>query len=293
MPEPILWPEVLELNCKFTPCKKKLINFFNSLIVIKIKPLTKFLPRLIIWMIAALPLLWISCNKEEVGGCVTSSGPIKYEERQAPSNIDSLIIRGDFKVVLRQGKEPRLYLRSGANLLPGLVTRYQHKTLIIEDLNTCDFLRNMGLTNEIYITVHQLKMIEFTSSGTIMSPDTLHLDSLRVESRDGAGSIHLLLNTRKTWLLQHSGTGAVDFTVKGKTGYLFIYCRGYAPFDCEQLVCPGYTHVVHWGSNNCRVHCGSILQAEIWSVGDIYYLGSPHTIWLRGEGKGKLIHIKP
>lgn len=240
-----------------------------------------------------LSLLSTSCQKEEGGGCVTSSGRLKYEERQAPSNIDSLIIRGEFKITLRQDKQPRLYLRSGANLLPGIITRYHYKTLYIEDLNTCDFLRDLGLKTEVFITVNQLKMIEFTSSGTLVSPDTLHFDSLRIESRDGAGSVRLLLQTQKTWLIQHSGTGAVDFTLAGHSGYVFLYCRGYAPFDCEQLKCPGYTHVVHMGSNNCRVHCGAILQAEIWSLGDIYYSGTPHTIWRKGDGKGRLIHIKP
>lgn len=234
-----------------------------------------------------------SCTKEEGGGCVTSTGPLQYQERVAPVGIDSLIIRGEFRVTLNQGKEPRLYLHSGANLLPGIITRKKGNTLYIEDLNTCDFLRDMGIKTEVFITLTSLRMIEFTSSGHLYTPDTLHLDSLRVESRDGAGSVHLLINTQKTWLVQHSGTGAVDFTVKGKSGYVFIYCRGYAPFDCGQLICPGYTHVVHMGSNDCRVNCGSILQAELWSIGNIYYSGSPHTIWLRGDGKGRLIPFKP
>lgn len=234
-----------------------------------------------------------SCKKEEGGGCVTTSGPMMYQEREVPVDVDSVIIRGEFKVTLNQSKEPRLYIRSGANLLPGILTHKKAKTLFIEDLNTCDFLRDLGLKTEIYITLSSLKMIEFTSSGSLITPDTLHLDSLRVESRDGAGSIHLLIDTQKTWLVQHSGTGAVDFTVEGKSGYVFLYCRGYAPFDCERLICPGYTHVVHMGSNNCKVNCGAILQAEIWGIGDIYYSGNPHTIWLRGDGQGHLIRIKP
>jgi len=234
-----------------------------------------------------------SCTKEDGGGCVTSTGPMLFQEREAPVGIDSLIIRGEFKVTLRQGKEPRLYLHSGANLLPGIITQKKGHTLYIEDLNTCDFLRNMGVKTEVFITLTQLKMIEFTGSGTLNTPDTLHLDSLKVESRDGAGSIHLLVDAKKTWFVQHSGTGAVDFTVKGISGYVFIYCRGYAPFDCGQLICPGYTHVVNMGSNDCRVNCGSILQAELWSIGNVYYSGTPHTIWLRGDGKGKLIHLKP
>ncbi|MGC8864829.1 MAG: GIN domain-containing protein [Bacteroidales bacterium] len=244
-------------------------------------------------LFSVFSLVGSSCQKEDGGGCVTTSGPMKYEERPSPLDIDSLIIRGEFRVTLKQDKEPRLYLYSGANLLPGIITRYKHKTLYIEDLNTCDFLRDLGLKTKIFISVTQLKMIEFTSSGTLESPDTLQFDSLRVESRDGAGSIRLLLDTQKTWLIQHSGTGAVDFTAQGRTNYLFIYNRGYAPFHCDELICPGYTHVVHYGSNNCRVNCGAILQAELWGIGDIYYSGSPHTIWLRGDGKGRLIHIKP
>ncbi len=250
-------------------------------------------PAYIISWIAAGLLVLTACKKEGPGGCVTSTGRVIYEERALPDSPDSVFIYGEMDVFLTQEKKPRLYLKAGENLLPGLVTRIQGKSLIIEDLNTCAFLRDLGHRPEIHLTFSTLKYIGFETSGNIVSTNTLTLPQLRLECHDGAGSVRLDVNTDECWFLQHSGTGATDFVITGITRYSYIYCQGYGPFDLRGLQTTGYAQVVHRGSNHCYVHSAGILQAEIWQNGDIYYTGGPTTIWKSGDGTGQLIPLQP
>ena len=238
-----------------------------------------------------LSIIFNACSKEENGGCITSTGKIIYEERLLPTSPDTLIIQGEMDVYITMDRKPRLYLQSGENLLPGTVSSLKGETLRLEDFNTCDFLRDLGVKTKVFLTItpQSFLFVEFESSGLIRSTNTLSLDSLRMECRNGGGSVNLDIKTAKAWFVQHSGTGSVDFHIRGESGYTFVYCKGYGPFDLRDLRTTGYLHFVHLGSNNCWVNASGILQAEIWSIGDLYYMGSPSTIWLKGEGSGRLI----
>lgn len=244
------------------------------------------------WVAVSLMTL-PACKKEGPGGCITSTGRVIYEERSMIESPDTVLIFGEMDVYLTQEKKPRLYLKAGENLLPGLVTRVQGKTLIIEDLNTCAFLRDLGHRPEIYLTFSDLKYIGFETSGNIVSTNTLTLTDLRVECHDGAGLVRLDLNTEECWFLQQSGTGATEWVITGITRNSYVFCQGYGPFDLRGLQTTGYAQIVHKGSNNCYIHSAGILQAEIWQNGDIYYTGGPTTIWKLGDGTGQLIPLQP
>ncbi len=212
----------------------------------------------ILFFTFVLSMMLDACTKEENGGCITSTGKIVYEERSLLASPDTLIIEGEMDVYITMDRKPRLYFQSGENLLAGVVSTLIGKKLTLEDFNTCDFLRNMGVRTKVFLTVtpQSFLFIEFESSGVISSTNTLSLDSIRIECRNGGGTVNLDIETAKAWFIQHSGTGSVDFHIHGKSGYTFVYCMGYGPFDLRDLCTTGYLHFVHLGSNNCWVNAG-------------------------------------
>lgn len=236
------------------------------------------------FVLLALWSLYSGCLKDD-SRCVTQTGPIVYDEREVIGPVDSLILNGDVNLHITKGDKYRLYLKAGERLLAGLTTIQTGKLLTLTDENQCDFLRDMGAQVDIYLTIPSLRYLKVKSSGIIETIGQFNSDSLVVESWGGGGSLFLDIDVMHCWIYQHGGN--VDFTIKGNATFNYIYWISYAPIDCSQLE-TGYSHIVHKGSNNINIKVNNVLHAEIHSIGDIVYHGSPSIISVVSEGTGKL-----
>ena len=235
---------------------------------------------------AGVSLLFTSCLKED-SKCITQVGKPMYEEREVNGNFDSIYLDGDVNLHLTQDDKLRIYLHAGEKLLPGITTIQKGRTLRITDENKCDFLRDMGTPIDIYVTLNQLRYLNFRSSGTIQSSTPIISDSLTLECWGGGGSIKLEIDVMHCWIFQHGGN--VDFAISGKADYNYIYWNSsYSPVDCSNLL-TGYTYIIHKGANDATINVQNVLQAEIHSIGNIIYQGHPSEITIRSFGKGELI----
>lgn len=242
--------------------------------------------KIVALLFLALGLLSLhsGCLKED-SNCITQTGPSIYDEREIDGPVDSLILDADVNLHITKGDKYRLYLKAGEKLLPGLTTIQSGRLLTIIDKNQCDFLRDMGAQTDVYITIPTLRYLKVKSSGMIETLGQFKSDSLVVESWGGGGTLYLDIDVIHCWFYQHGGN--IDFTIKGKATFNYIYWISYAPIDCGQLE-TGYSHIVHKGSNNINIKVNNVLHAEIHSIGDIIYNGSPSIISIISEGSGKL-----
>ncbi|MDO9511661.1 MAG: DUF2807 domain-containing protein [Bacteroidales bacterium] len=245
--------------------------------------------RLYIIIVCLLILILPGCAKEG-GQCPTSTGKERYEERNIISEFDSVYLYGNMNLHITEGPVFRLYVYAGENLLPGILTGFSGKRLRIEDVNSCDYIRDLNPKMDVYLTLPKLKYLEFSSSGTISATNTLTSDSLAVQCWSGGGSLKMDIRAKECWFIEH--TGAVDFTVSGVCPNTYIYHTGYAPFDFKNLKAER-VHVVNRSSNHSYVNASKFLGAELWNLGNIYYIGSPEEIKIENHGKGRLIPFQP
>lgn len=233
--------------------------------------------------------LFVACAKEG-GNCPTSTGQERYEEREIVSEFDTIYLYGNMNLHITQGPIYRVYLYAGINLLPGIITEFTGRKIRIEDVNSCEYLRDMNPKMDVFITLPNLRHLEFSGSGKIVSTNTLTSDSISVQCWSGGGSLMLDIESKESWFIEH--TGAVDFTVRGVCPNTYIYQTGYAPFDFRDLKAERM-HVVNRSSNHTWVNVSKKIVAEFWNNGNIYYTGQPDDIHVVKHGNGQLFQFNP
>jgi len=234
--------------------------------------------------------LLTSCSSEQPDDCFTNTGPQITEDRPV-SAFNSIELYDNVNLVLLPGIEPELRVEGGKNVIDAVKTDINDSTLIIHNTMTCNWVRNYNKELTVYVTVPGLYQIRYEGSGDISTESRLTFDSLQVNVWGGAGSFNLDLNVTNLKLALHYGT--VDFNIKGNALITTIFANSYGPFYCNELL-SNIVYIRNSGTNNCYVHAIDILEAEITSVGDIYYSysGDPENLKVNITGSGKFVKVE-
>jgi hypothetical protein len=134
--------------------------------------------------------------------------------------------------------------------------------------------------------VKDLKKIYYLSSGNISTTNTLKSYSLTVEVWGGSGTIDIDMDTYQGNFVLLMGTA--DFNLHGHCAISTIYAGDFGFFQCKDLK-TGYTFVSNKGSNDCYINASQYLEANIRSIGNIYYTGNPDTVVTNIQGAGRVI----
>jgi len=236
--------------------------------------------------IVVLTSIW-GCTSEE---CFHTKGNSIVEERQVLQHFDSVIIRGEMNLTINQSYTSRLILKGGSNVLPWISTTFNGRTLTITDQNECSFLRDLGFVADVYLTVIDLRYLSILSSGKTLTEGELTSDSLVVEYVDGAGIIDMTVNVHDFRFQVING--AADVKLSGEAQHFYLYGDGFGPVDAAELPA-SYLFVAQHGSNLLKVRSAEngTLNAELFSNGNIGYLGNPKDISVKQFGNGKLIKL--
>ncbi|MEI7500642.1 MAG: DUF2807 domain-containing protein, partial [Bacteroidota bacterium] len=129
---------------------------------------------------AMLILLILSpgCSKE--GGCITSTGPVIFEDRSDLGDFDSISLNDNVNLILTQGTKNIVQVEAGQNIIGGITTEVINRTLIINNKNICNWLRRYDSPLNVYVTIKNLAKITYNSSGDIRSTNQLTPTSLKV-----------------------------------------------------------------------------------------------------------------
>lgn len=233
-------------------------------------------------------IILTSCTRENIDDCFTNTGPQITEDRPVES-FHNIELYDNVNLVLIPGTSNRITVEGGEHIIDAITTEINDSTLIIRNTMKCNWVRNFDRELTVYATVAVLDEIRYEGSGDISTLTQLSLDSLQVSVWGGAGSFNLDLKVTKLNLALHYGT--VDFHVKGKALMTTIFANSYGPFFCNELI-SNIVYIRNSGSNNCYVYAVHVLDAEITSVGDIYYSGDPYHIGRNITGSGQLIKVE-
>jgi hypothetical protein len=269
--------------------KKLLITsfFYRTIAGIGLPGMLRILPAFSFLLVAGIfsMLMITSCTGEQADDCFTNSGQQVTESRPA-GIIEKIELWDNVNLVLIPGSSPQIIVEAGENIMDAVTTEITNGTLVIRNTMQCNWVRNFNKELTVFVTAPQLSEIRYEGSGDISTRSQLNLDSLQLSIWGGAGSFNLDLNVTRLNLAQHYGT--VDLHVSGRAYITTIFSNSFGPFYCDSLV-SNIIYIRNSGTNNCYVHPLHVLEAEITSVGDIYYSGNPYDVKSVITGSGKLV----
>jgi hypothetical protein len=241
-------------------------------------------------LVVALAIVTVtlgSCKKHPPSDCFKSTGKITEQERDI-GNFNTIILNDNVNLHLSKGNENKLSIKAGKNLIKKIVTEIKDDTcLVISNLNSCNWVRSYKPPVDVYLTFKKLFDIEYHSTGNIDNNDTLNIDSLAVNVREGAGNIKLLVNAKRIYSNIHRGTATIEFS--GNTWLLFVYSADFGLIDNRYLNAQR-VYLRSESGNDIYVRAQKSISATINGIGNVYYYGNPQSVFSDGTGSGKLIH---
>ncbi len=240
----------------------------------------------VFFIIIALVVAGYGCKKTAPLDCFKSTGRVVEESRNT-GYFNRIFLYDNVNLHLKQGNTAAVTVKAGKNLLKKIITETPgDSSLIIANRNRCNFVRSYTDSVDVYVTFTDLYDIEYHSVGTVDNTDTLFLDSLQINVREGGGNIKLCVNTFELFTNLHNGTATLS--CKGRTGLLFVYSGEFGLIDNRNLE----AHMVYLrskSSNDVYIRSDYTVSATIMNIGNVWYYGNPTVIHRDGNGSGALI----
>ena len=211
------------------------------------------------------------CGKETVKG----SGEVITEERQV-AEFKTIKLKGIGRVVLSQGRQHSVTIRTDDNILPLIETDVQNDELIISEQNYD--LRPTTLVFDI--TVANLEGIAISGSGKVIGKSRFVSDDFYADI-SGAGDMTLALEVTD---LETKISGSGSMNLSGKANRHDAKISGSGKINAFDM----HTKCVSLrvsGSGDCKVNATETLYAKISGSGDVFYKGHPRiTSKISGSG---------
>jgi hypothetical protein len=241
----------------------------------------------LIYLLTAFIFISTSCEKNSVGDCFKSTGPIKTEERTIPG-FHTILLKDNIDLELHSSNTNNITVEAGENLLSKINTTVEDSVLIIENNNRCNWVRSYDSPLKAFLNFTRLDTIEYRSIGNISSTDTVFIKELVIDVFEGAGEISFLISTDFLFCNLHYGTA--DIKMKGVTIFSSIYSASFGLIDNRGLNAT-QVYLNNKSSNDVYVQSSDILEVTIENIGNVYYIGNPDQIKLNQIGTGEMIKL--
>ena len=237
-----------------------------------------------ILLIFLMLTLW-SCSKDNLFDCFKGAGKTIKEQRDI-YYFNSIHLRNNLNLILIQDSINKVIVEAGKNIQDGIKTEVENNMLVISNENKCNWVRSYDNPMNVYVHFKKLDSLYYSSSGDVNCSNIWKNDSIKLIVFEGGGSINLSIHTFKSQF--HVRYGTVDLNVTGESQVNFISASGYGPVNCSSLR-NVFTYIHNASTNNCFVYTTLYLDANISSVGNIYYRGNPQTVNEYISGSGRVI----
>lgn len=231
-------------------------------------------------------LLITACNSPDAPDCLKSAGDPAIEERVLEGEITEIELHDLVDLVLSDRGGDTISISGPANLLKDISTDLESGKLLIQNHNTCNWVRNLNRRVEVQVPISHLQKIAYWGQGDIIAEDTLRGSKFSLDSFHGSGDLDLTLEVDTLRITIQTGVAGID--LKGKAKWFEAFHQGYGVFDAHSLDCD--LILANSNSiNNMHLHVNNYLFAYIQSKGNIYYSGNPDQIDVEQPGTGSLI----
>ena len=237
-----------------------------------------------IWGFVVIAMILQGCEKDDFCNCTKGEGSKISETRMLPV-FERIELNNNIDVVLTPDTVTYAVLTCGKNLADGIETEVLNGTLVIRNINRCNWLRDFENTFTLNVHYNKLSHIVYNGSGDITCADTVRTNNLLVESWNGTGKLSFLFSGGELYLKLHTGTA--DMAASGIADLLYIYTAGNGYIKAGSLVAD-HAWVNTRSTGDCEVYATEILDVNITYNGDVYYHGEPLVIRQQITGSGNL-----
>ena len=242
-------------------------------------------------LIAAVFFLFQSCNRPS--DCVESAGALTSKQFDF-TGFKKIIVYTGIGVVISQGPEYKVEVKTGANLIDNIEVTMAGDMLTLRDNTKCNWVREYGQT-VVYITTPNLTEIYSKTEKDIVSDGILTFPNLRVVSMDlydgysgtGTGDFNLQVNNDNFTI---DTNGISRYTIAGQTTNcaIRVYEAG-GIINTQNLISSNVT-IYHRGSNDMTVHPVNSITGDIYNIGNVISYTRPPSATVVEHYQGRLIY---
>jgi len=228
-------------------------------------------------------LLFASCADDP---CLKGSGKTFVETRELPDSIITFQVTDNLDVDVYLSDRNYVEIEGGENVVPFIKTEMSDTTLVLENKNGCSFLRNFDHNLKIRLYLKSISKFMFDGSGVLNFMDTLKGNEMLVKSMRGSGTINLTVDVNRIRVSLEDGS--VDVHIKGHSYFLNIYCTTTSSIDAldlKSIKCGITTE----STGDCLITAEELIDAYIYSIGNIRYRGNPTIQLQKNTGSGQVI----
>ncbi|MFI1745172.1 head GIN domain-containing protein [Thalassobellus sediminis] len=236
-------------------------------------------------------IIVFACDSENAGDCFQKTGAIISEEVSL-SSFDKILVNRDIELIIKEGPNQKVVIETGENLLNDVEAIVVDGKLTLTDNNTCNYLRNYGVT-KVYVTAPNIKEIRSSTQYDVKSDGVLTYPTLTVLSEDfslpgsiTSGNFVLEIDNNSFSLVFNNLSNCY---VSGKTNSLNVtLAAGTSRFEGADLM---VQHVQFWNrsSNDIIVNPQLSIKGKISGTGNVVALTKPDIIDVEEVYKGRLI----
>lgn len=238
-------------------------------------------------------VFFLSCEKPY--DCVKSSGPLTSRVFEGLS-FQRLLVNKRINVVLIEGPEHQVEVRTGENLIGDIEVSVEGDLLKLSDNTSCNWVRDYGET-VVYVTSPNMTEIISKTEQDISCQGVLHYPNLHLISMNtadgysgvGTGDFHLTVDNAS---LKVENNELGRFYISGQTQLLNVYFwEGGGIFHGENLAADTI-NFFHRGSNDLFLRPVNFLNGDIYNVGDVNCYSRPpaENVRVTAHYRGQLIY---
>jgi hypothetical protein len=237
-----------------------------------------------------LPFIF-ACKKAAERTCWKGSGGMT-DTTIFVQDFSKLTLNENINYEIIQDSLNKIEIIGGQNVIPFVKVEIQTDgTLSISNSNKCNFLRYKSQTVKVKIHCKNLSYLTYKGTEDLVSEDTLSFNNFQFFMVDGGGSIHLKLNVSNS-LLGYVSHGSGDFHLEGIANKASLNIMTQGSCDTRKLKVLNTLSIVSNANSPCYINTdNSILKAEITGQGNIYYQGTPSSLFFNQIGVGELIQL--
>jgi hypothetical protein len=237
-------------------------------------------------------IICISCSSENINDCFQASGSI-METTFPVSGFTQIQIEGEVSLVVKQGAVQEVVIQTGENLLSDVYVNVEGEILVIRDENTCNLVRDYGIT-KAFVTTPNINVLRNSSSYDITSEGVLNFPELYlVSNTEGAienvrkgGDFYLNLDCER---LIVEANGQSVFYLSGMAAAASIVFTDEAPrFEGAELQI-GDLGIFQRSANKMIVNPQNRIVGEIRGTGDVISVNQPPIVEVLQFFTGQLI----
>jgi hypothetical protein len=231
--------------------------------------------------------LFFSCKKENMKDCIKSKGDETNQIRILPNNIDSVFLGNRLNFTIIQDSANFAVIKAGKNLIDLIVTQVDGTTLVINDNNKCNWVRDLREWPEVELHLKSVRIFATRGTNNIKSDSQfLGFPELIFDLWEHNGSLKLFLENEMLYIRQH--TGASDVEISGRCNNLRVYMAGTCKGDYSNLSVMS-AEIDQRSSGSMTASVIDALFVSIFGDGNVTVRGNPEVKKLERIGRGELI----